>query len=116
MIFEWLNAREAQRIASDLADQFAPKASAAAVTPNRAPDAKAGAGLQNLLRRADTDPRLVNLNFYKKARFANSFKWRLLEKGSNLGPPTASRILWSCICRERLDAASSASWRPAVRL
>ena len=34
MIFDWFNAREAEKIASDLADQFAPKA-----PPQRGPQA-----------------------------------------------------------------------------
>jgi hypothetical protein len=90
MIFEWFNAREAQKIASDLANQFAPKAPAAAGAANHAPNAQDDAALQELLRRVDTDQRLVNLNFYKKAKFANSFKWRLLENG--IEPRTADRV------------------------
>ena len=34
-----------------------------------------------LLRRADSEVRPLQLNFYKKAKFANSFKWRLIENG-----------------------------------
>ncbi len=33
------------------------------------------------MRRADREVRTLRLNFYKKARFANSFKWRLIENG-----------------------------------
>ena len=117
MIFDWFNAREAEKIASDLADQFAPKASAAAVTPDRAPDAQAGAALQNLLRHADTDQRLVNLNFYKKAKFANSFKWRLLENG--VEPRTADRVTHSLLVHlsgARRCSKIGLGSGPAVRL
>ena len=94
MIFHWFNAREAERIASDLADQFAPPP--AAVAPDRGPLPHADTtAMQDLLRRADTDGRLVSLNFYKKARFANSFKWRLLENG--IEPKIADRVTHSLI-------------------
>jgi tetratricopeptide (TPR) repeat protein len=95
MIFEWFNAHEAEKVASDLADHFAPRAPAAAGS-GRAQAVKDGAaGLQDLLHRANTDGRLRGLNFYKKARFANSFKWRLLENG--VEPGTADRVTHSLV-------------------
>jgi tetratricopeptide (TPR) repeat protein len=94
MIFHWFNASEAQKTASELADQFA--AQPANGSSDRAePERESTASLQELLRRADTDPRLVGLNFFKKARFANSFKWRLLENG--IAPQTANRVTHSLI-------------------
>ena len=36
---------------------------------------------RSFFERADRDVRTLGLNFYKKAKFANSFKWRLLENG-----------------------------------
>jgi tetratricopeptide (TPR) repeat protein len=84
MILQWLNASDAETVATELADQFSP------------PAAKDGdAAVRELLRRADTDSRLKQLNFYKKARFANSFKWRLLEKG--VEPKTADRVTHSLL-------------------
>jgi Tfp pilus assembly protein PilF len=83
MIFHWFNASDAETVASELADQFSP------------PAKDGDAALRDLLRRADTDSRLTRLNFYKKARFANSFKWRLLEKG--IEPKTAARVTHSLI-------------------
>jgi tetratricopeptide (TPR) repeat protein len=77
MIFQWFNASEAQKVASDLADQFAPR-----TAPGGASAPKDSvAALQELLRRADRDERLADLNFFKKAKLANTFKWRLLENG-----------------------------------
>jgi tetratricopeptide (TPR) repeat protein len=91
MIFQWFNASDAESVASELADQFSPPA-------------KDGDGaLQDLLRRADTDSRLAHLNIYKKARFANSFKWRLLEKG--VEPKTADRVTHSLIVHLSRNAA-----------
>ena len=109
MIFDWFNAREAEKIASDLADQFAPKAPAAAGAASHAPNANHDAALQDLLRRVDTDRRLVNLNFYKKAKFANSFKWRLLENG--VEPRTADRVTHSVLVH--LSGGASRSQKPS---
>jgi tetratricopeptide (TPR) repeat protein len=93
MIFQWLNASDAETVASELADQFSP------------PATKDGdSAIRELLRRADTDSRLTQLNFYKKARFANSFKWRLLEKG--IEPKTADRATHSLLAHLSKGAAA----------
>src|SRR5256885_15665795 len=42
---------------------------------------KGAAALPELLRRAERETRALGLNFFKKATFANSFKWKLLENG-----------------------------------
>lgn len=68
MILEWFNGRTATEIGEALADEFAPRASASG-------------SVEQLLRRADSEVRSLHFNFYKKAKFANSFKWRLIEKG-----------------------------------
>jgi tetratricopeptide (TPR) repeat protein len=68
MILAWFNGREASEIGEALADEFAPQASALG-------------SVEQLLQRADSEVRSLHLNFYKKAKFANSFKWRLIEKG-----------------------------------
>jgi tetratricopeptide (TPR) repeat protein len=71
MIMEWFNAKEAANIGIALADQFTPQPAA------REQDNL----LQEILQRADLEVRGLRLNVYKKAKFANSFKWRLLENG-----------------------------------
>src|ERR1700722_14675229 len=71
MILEWFNAKEAAQIGVALADQFKPQKTA------REQDNV----LQEILQRADLEVRGLRLNVYKKAKFANSFKWRLLENG-----------------------------------
>jgi tetratricopeptide (TPR) repeat protein len=79
MILAWFNGREAAQIGSALADEFAspPKS---AVTRG-SPQSGASASMEQLLRRADSEVRPLQLNFYKKAKLANSFKWRLIENG-----------------------------------
>ena len=90
MIFQWFNAREAEAIASDMADQYSQRTSTATEPSPRALAQDGAAALQNLLRGAETDDRLASLNFFKKAKFANSFEWRLLENG--VEPRTADRV------------------------
>src|SRR5271163_4189906 len=68
MILKWFNGREAAEIGAALGDEFAAQASASS-------------SIGQLLRRADSEVRPLNLNLFKKAKFANSFKWRLIENG-----------------------------------
>jgi tetratricopeptide (TPR) repeat protein len=79
MTLAWLNAREAAEIGAALADEFAPKAESAVT--GGLPGKTASPSMEQLLRRADSEVRPLQLNFYKKAKFANSFKWRLIENG-----------------------------------
>src|SRR5271169_6188797 len=67
-MLDWFNSREAAEIGTALADEFAARASASG-------------SIEQLLQRADREVRSLQLNFYKKAKFANSFKWRLIENG-----------------------------------
>jgi tetratricopeptide (TPR) repeat protein len=76
-MLDWFNAQKAAQIGAALADEFAPPAS-----PAIAQHSSAGANsIERLLMRADSEVRSLRLNFYKKAKFANSFKWRLIENG-----------------------------------
>jgi tetratricopeptide (TPR) repeat protein len=93
MILAWLNGREAAEIGAALADEFAPKTESAV-----AKDSRQGGGsgsMDLLLRRADSEVRPLQLNFYKKAKFANAFKWRLIENG--VARETADRVTQSLV-------------------
>jgi tetratricopeptide (TPR) repeat protein len=79
MTLAWLNAREAAEIGAALADEYAPRAESAAA-PSSSQNGTSDR-LERLLRRADSEVRPLQLNFFKKAKFANSFKWRLIENG-----------------------------------
>lgn len=79
MLLNWLNAREAVAAATALADQF-PRPAAARGKQDRSQSAS-GELLRHLLQRAVHEARTLRLNFYKRAHFANAFKWRLLENG-----------------------------------
>jgi Flp pilus assembly protein TadD len=80
MMIEWFNAREATELGAALADEFAPAATSAP-SGNRAGKKHRPDPLEELLQRVDRDVGSLRLNFYKRAKFANSFKWRLLENG-----------------------------------
>jgi hypothetical protein len=79
MILAWLDGREAAEIGTELAEEFAPQ-TPSDVSQGSRPKSASGS-MDELLRRADSEVRPLHLNFYKKAKFANSFKWRLIENG-----------------------------------
>lgn len=93
MILAWLDGREAAEIGAALADEFAPLADAAGT---QGPPLRGASGsIEELLRRADAEVRPLQLNFYKKAKFANSFKWRLIENG--VARETANEVTQSLV-------------------
>jgi Flp pilus assembly protein TadD len=67
IMLSWFRAKESVEAASALADSL--------------PTQMAGAPFREFLQRAVQDLRGRKLNFYKKVRFANAFKWRLRENG-----------------------------------
>jgi tetratricopeptide (TPR) repeat protein len=83
MLLGWFSARQAAEVGSALADQFAPPTVPGSSTRRKKKSARGerDAALQKLLRRAERETSALRLNLFKKATFANSFKWRLLENG-----------------------------------
>jgi hypothetical protein len=87
MLFNWLNASEAVGIGSGLADQFVPRTPPEPAKRRKkkdravAPDME----LQRFIGRIDSEVRPLRLNFYKRAKLANSFKWKLLQNGIEPG-------------------------------
>lgn len=84
-MLDWFNARQATEVGTALADDFVLHSGSAG--PRRK-GAKPGTHdnelqkfLQRFLQRVDRDARPLQLNVFKRAKLANSFKWRLLEKG-----------------------------------
>lgn len=78
MWLEWFNAREAVAVGTGLADQLIPQSAPA---EGKRHHKGSPAVLQQFLQRIDRDARPLELNTYKRAQLANSFRWRLLEKG-----------------------------------
>ncbi len=80
---DWFNTRGAAEAGIALADQLTPPDSPVADAhgkPKSRPR-NSGPALQALLQRGAGEVRDRHLNFYQRAAFANSFKWRLLENG-----------------------------------
>jgi len=76
MILGWLKAKDAVDAGSALADSF--------------PAQTTGDYIREFLDRGAAELRTRKLGFYKRVRFANAFKWRLLEKG--VAPETAHDV------------------------
>jgi len=73
-IRDWFKTHAAVKVGTALADQFAlHKVSEATMHGEKV--------LQEILQQAGHEIHALRLNIYKKAKFANSFKWRLLENG-----------------------------------
>jgi tetratricopeptide (TPR) repeat protein len=84
MLLKWLRTSEANVIGTALADDVAVQtASGESGRPGRpAPKEKdLQKFLQRFLQQVDRETRPLQLNVLKRASLANSFKWRLLEKG-----------------------------------
>jgi tetratricopeptide (TPR) repeat protein len=91
MLLKWLDTREATEAGTALADDFVLQTAA---VPKGARSKGAGPGtqgdqlqkfMQKFLQRVDREARPLQLNVFKRAKLANSFKWRLLEKGVERG-------------------------------
>ena len=111
MLLEWFNAQDAANAGVVLADSLAP--SGAPRSAKGARQQEAGA-LQALLQRADREVRTLRLNFYKKAKFANSFKWRLIENG--VEPSIADEVTQSLILHLSQDQPKEAQFSDAAPL
>ena len=82
MILQWFDASEASNIGAALADQYAiPQIVDSSIESRELPVAGPRDELAEIFQRVDREIRDLRLNFYKRARLANAFKWRLLEKG-----------------------------------
>ena len=98
MIFEWFNAQVAVEAGTSLADIFAPPIGSRSVGRAKKGKSKdAGRSLQGILDRLDREIRVLRLNFYKRVKFANSFKWRLMENG--VEKTVADRVTHSVLLR-----------------
>jgi tetratricopeptide (TPR) repeat protein len=80
-ILKWFSAEEAENVGTALADQFATAVPAQITGSEASPKKTPDEALRDVLSTAERDVRSLRLNIYQKAKFANSFKWRLREKG-----------------------------------
>jgi tetratricopeptide (TPR) repeat protein len=85
MLLNWLNGREAAAVGTALADEVLLQ-TASDARANGSPDGgrqrqALQSFLQRFLQKVDREARPLQLNLYKRAKLANTFKWRLREKG-----------------------------------
>lgn len=82
-MLRWLNAREATQAGIALADDFVLQTAGASsgASHKGAASKHLEKFMQRFLTRVDHAARPLQLNLLKRAKLANSFKWRLLEKG-----------------------------------
>lgn len=84
MLFDYLDAREATAVGAALADEFVAHAPSRPGTSDARRDGGGEAPdrlLQRFLQQVGQATEHRSLNFFKRAKLANTFKWRLLEKG-----------------------------------
>lgn len=83
-MLNWFSAREATEVGTALADDFVLQSASGPTISRKSGDAgprDLQRFMQKFLQRVDRDARPLKLNLFKRAKLANSFKWRLLEKG-----------------------------------
>src|SRR5271156_540967 len=99
MILEWFNAQVAVEAGTSFADKFAPPIGSRSVGRAKKERSRdVGRSLQSILDRLDREIRVLRLNFYKRVRFANSFKWRLMENG--VEKTVANQVTHSVLLRQ----------------
>jgi hypothetical protein len=83
MLLKWFNAREAVEVGNKLADQFVQPTAPASTAKGRKNGGPGdpNAELQKFVQRIDGEARPLRLNLYKRAKLANTFKWKLLQNG-----------------------------------
>jgi tetratricopeptide (TPR) repeat protein len=114
MILKWLDASRATEVGNVLADDCVLRAM---------PDISARSGakgkgvqgfLQSFFQRIDKDARPLQFNVFQKAKLANSFKWRLLEKG--VEPDIVDELTQALVVRlnERDKSAGAGATAPGT--
>jgi tetratricopeptide (TPR) repeat protein len=98
MLFSWLKAQSAISAGAALADSF--------------PTQAAGPAVGEFLRSATQELRARNLNFYHRVRFANAFKWRLLENG--VAADTARDVTQTLLISSSGKSAPTPATAPAA--
>jgi tetratricopeptide (TPR) repeat protein len=108
-MLKWFGGREVAQVGAALADDVVLQSSSR--SRHKAGDpGSAGRDLQKFmqtfLQRVDRDAGPLQLNLFKRARLANSFKWRLLEKGVEKG--LVEELTQALVLRLTTDKAAAA--------
>jgi tetratricopeptide (TPR) repeat protein len=89
MMFKWLSGGQAAQVGAALADDFILHSESGSGARRREGRGSQNQDLQKFLQkflqRVDRQTSALKLNVFRRASLANSFKWRLLEKGIEQG-------------------------------
>ncbi len=113
MLFKWLDTTEATQAGTALADAFYLRTSSS----GRARPGREGGGqelqkfFQRFLQEVDRAARPLSLNVLKRAKLANSFKWRLLDRG--LAPQLVDELTKALVQRLLGEKAGATAAEPA---
>jgi hypothetical protein len=75
------NTKIAAGVGNKLADDFLAAAAAPARKGRKAQSSTQDVAVQSFLSQVDRDARPLRLGMFRRAKLANTFKWRLLDKG-----------------------------------
>ncbi len=112
MFLSWLNARDATDLGRSLADHLVPRNAPVSAAQGRKPKPSDQKAMETFLQRVDREVRPLQLNLYKRAKLANSFKWRLLE--NRLEQSKADKLTQMLLLRLSSGEASLAQTEPPV--
>ena len=81
MIFNLFNSKVVVDMGGSLADQFLAAASKSTAKRNPKKNPDQAKVIEAFLMQVDRDVRPLRLGIFRRAKLANTFKWRLLDKG-----------------------------------
>ena len=83
MVFNWFNSRVAAEMGGSLADQFLAAVAKTNRNPKKGPDNTKA--VEALMTQVDREVRPLRLGVFRRAKLANTFKWKLLDQGVDRG-------------------------------
>jgi tetratricopeptide (TPR) repeat protein len=114
MWLDRLNTRIAADVGSALADQFLAAATRPSAEGRQIHPSERGRAIQTLLSGVDRDARPLQFGMFRRAKFASSFKWRLLDNGVDLAlADELTRMLLLRLAADNPDPTSVAHREPA---
>jgi hypothetical protein len=81
MVLDWFNAKEASIAGIKLANDLSTALEKAKHKNSKKETASHTKAMQKLFSHFDQFEQKSNLNFYKKSKLINEFRWKLLENG-----------------------------------
>jgi hypothetical protein len=82
MWLDWLSSRNATNVGNSLADHVLAATASKERRPSRSSQQQ-GKVIESFLARVDSEARPLRLGMFRKAKLANAFKWRLLDRGAD---------------------------------